>query len=373
MQIDGDTSDWDDVPVIRTDNTGELASSGDDLIAGSDLYEIKMVQDVENIYFYYSTIDGAPLSTTGIELHNSFSGDEYNIQFNISHSWEGDIQNQISSGVYGVWGNFDYWGDEPDVAEGNIPDPAIRFAGIDPNSNSMEYAISKRHYWDYAYDNELRFNTGTWLKYYEYLYTDGGGDNLDETSELIIRVKDSSAQEPSFDLPLLQFKAPSSALNIDGSNSDLSIWTETGAWFRDFSTDDLELSESNTNIESIYIKQDSANIYILLLLADAATFNASGFPVQYIFNVEQDGGTHYHQLVASHDGATTWTFGVDYEFQGVDGTGCNVQESDGYVEMTFAKSGPWGAIPDGNYSFNLEVYDSVSDRVDSASFLGYYN
>lgn len=354
MQIDGDVSDWGDIPPLVVDSTGEIPDSGGAMFNQADIQLVKMTQDNENLYFYYEVLSEYPLEMAGMSHNLSLQTENWDNHIDIF-----SLQHQTPDGFISN-GMIEYSG----LSNSN----PIRFSGINPNSNAFEIGISKHSYWDSLdFNSKWRVLVYSGYRQYEDLYdgnreVDNFYDNHDDTF-IILKGPDEST--PSIDVPVVQFSRGTPT--IDGGNGDAAIWGDF--WYQDFITDDQNGSEFNTDIDKVYIKQDDENIYMLLTFADPGAFSTVN--VSYFIDITSNEGTYNHSMEARRTAGVWSNVAVQY-LSGWNITNCNASESIGYLEINFDKSEAWDSIPFGAFDFNIRVYDSGSILADEVRFAGSY-
>ncbi len=371
ISIDGDTSDWNAVPVLLTDNVYELTEGlGLSLPQGSDIFQVKAVQDDDSLYFFVETTDGTPFVTQGTEM--SFDMNSEDVSINLAGIRHDTSDGITSEGTFSYWSNYNYYDNTISDWNGYAhQNPGIRFAGINNSDVSMEFAVSKATYWDELYTQTgFNFQVSTWYQYYADNF-DGNGtcDYSNDNQEISILLRSANENTPRSDSPIVQFPRGTTP-SIDGALTDMTIWEEYGIWFQDFQNDAVYDIENNEDIDKVYMKQDENYLYILLTFFDGGVFGPDN---AFNIYIENDSGDYAHFFSADQS-ASVWTYNADvyYASYTPDGSGHSAAGGTGFIEMRFNKFLAWPDLPYEPLNFTIEVYNSSALLTDMVRFKGMY-
>ncbi|MBF9015788.1 MULTISPECIES: hypothetical protein [unclassified Oceanispirochaeta] len=351
VSIDGDTSDWADIPLAVVDGSNEESSAGYSMIGGGDINEVKLAQDAENLYMYMSVHENYPMEQEGIHVHWNFNeeDDSMNHQLvSLSHN---------SDKTIGIWGN---------AGDTGYDDSPIRFTGLNASDNAIELAVAKSAYWDILSENHrLDFGVDTWYQGYEDSSGDGGLDGFDLNENLYVILKDSLETAPVTNASILNF--PTGTAVVDGVMDVAENW-DTAFWYRDFTGDDTG-TQNNCDIENIYIMQDSDRVYFFITFTDPALYSQQ---TGYRIELQQNQGVN-HTFYTEHSGAAWVIDWVDYNAtQYSVGTSVAGDGSGVGIEMEFEKHPAWNDLTTGPISIRIISTDGGSNEWDSVSFSGSY-
>lgn len=354
MTIDGDAKDWDDIPILIDDGFTSTTEGGYPFVSSGDIGIIKATQDDENLYFYFEINDGIPLETPGLGYRVSVATEEWE---NYTDLWS--IDHGLIGGTSTSNGTFGF----------NSPSNlmAIRYSGYDPFSNFIELGMSKYQYWDLIEVNtKLRFLAHSSFTPYLESYGNGDIDSLNDDQEIFVVLKGPDDVTPSEYTPIVQFDRASPV--IDGSNADFSTWSNTGWWIQDFTTDDGNDPQDNTDIERVYIKQDDDYVYFLLTFTDSGLFIADSY---YTIEMSKSDSSEYHSYSANF--VASWITQVTDLSSSTNPNGCQVADGVGYgLEMGFPKFSTLDYISPGAFQFRISVQNSSLTEVDAVEFNGSY-